>query len=161
MAVLGVCMPNMFAGGLMSSPPVSNTTPFPTMVTFGCAGSPQEKSARRGSRTDALPTAWMSGNGPEGSVRRLSPTMTVALAPNLAARSTAAACGERGRGRGQGRGWLGVEQDSLCCRRSASAALCTAKRVGPARGDREQADALRRTAGAPRARRGRGRTRAC
>ena len=43
--------------GFRSSPPVSKQTPLPTSVTFGWAGSPQEKSISRGARLDAMPTA--------------------------------------------------------------------------------------------------------
>ena len=54
-------MISMPADGFRSSPPVSKQTPLPTSVTFGCAGSPQQKSISRGARVDAMPTAWISG----------------------------------------------------------------------------------------------------
>jgi len=38
----------------MSSPPESKHTPFPTRVTLGAAGSPHEKSTRRGAEAAAL-----------------------------------------------------------------------------------------------------------
>ncbi len=53
----------MPADGLMSSPPVSNTTPLPTRAITGWATSPQVSSIRRGARagTAARPTAWTAG----------------------------------------------------------------------------------------------------
>ena len=47
--------------GLRSSPPLSKHTPLPTSVTLGSSGSPQESSISRGARTEAMPTAWISG----------------------------------------------------------------------------------------------------
>ena len=60
---------SMPLAGLMSRPPVSKQTPLPTSVTFGCAGSPQEKSTRRGARLGAaaMPTAWIIGKFAERS----------------------------------------------------------------------------------------------
>lgn len=56
-------MPAMDGPGLMSSPPVSYATPFPTSVTFGCEASPHVKSISRGSRplAAARPTVWIWG----------------------------------------------------------------------------------------------------
>ena len=53
----------MPAEGLMSRPPVSNTTPLPTSATTGCEASPQVISIIRGARasTAARPTAWTAG----------------------------------------------------------------------------------------------------
>ena len=61
--------------GLMSRPPVSKQTPFPTSVTFGSLGSPQVRSMSRGARDGvaAAPTAWISGK-PSASA---SPCVTI------------------------------------------------------------------------------------
>ena len=78
----------------MSSPPVSKQTPFPTSVTFGCAGSPQVRSMSRGARDGvaAAPTAWIRGK-PSASA---SPCVTVTAAPWRAARSSAARASSAG-----------------------------------------------------------------
>ena len=57
------------APGLMFSPPVSKHTPFPTSVRRGPL-SPQRMSRRRGVRSEARPTAWISG---KFSISRSSP----------------------------------------------------------------------------------------
>ncbi len=54
-------MSSMPADGLMSSPPVSNVTPFPTSVTLGSPARPQLRSISRGASVAARPTAWIIG----------------------------------------------------------------------------------------------------
>ena len=54
-------MISMPLDGLRSSPPVSKQTPLPTSVTLGWSGSPQAMSISRGARSEAMPTAWISG----------------------------------------------------------------------------------------------------
>ena len=80
-------MLSMPLSGLMSSPPVSKHTPLPTSVILGCDGSPQVMSIRRGARSAARPTAWMSG---KFSLSRSSPTIALMLAPWRAASDRAA-----------------------------------------------------------------------
>ena len=46
---------SMPLAGLMSSPPVSKTTPLPTSVTFGASARPQTKSTSRGASKAAAP----------------------------------------------------------------------------------------------------------
>ena len=63
--------------GLMLRPPVSNTTPLPTKAKDGASSLPHLKVISRGSRDEALPTAWMAGKPSSSS----SPEMTLNLAP--------------------------------------------------------------------------------
>ena len=73
--------------GLMSRPPVSKHTPLPTSVTRGCSLSPHVSSISRGARSDARPTAWISG---KFSANRSLPTVDLDVG--------AVARGERTRG---------------------------------------------------------------
>jgi hypothetical protein len=50
-------MSSMPLPGLMSSPPVSKHTPFPTSVTSGAPRLPQRRSINRGSRALPFPTS--------------------------------------------------------------------------------------------------------
>jgi hypothetical protein len=69
---------NIALSGLMSRPPESKQTPFPTSVTRGRSASPHCSSMSRGAATDARPTAWISG---KFSASKFSPTMALIFAP--------------------------------------------------------------------------------
>ena len=79
--------------GLMSSPPVSNTTPLPTSVTLGASRRPQMKSASRGGSAAAAPTAWTSG---KLRAIRASPTMLSYSAPLTSASRAASSSSAEG-----------------------------------------------------------------
>mmetsp|Transcript_7798 Transcript_7798/g.22289 ORF Transcript_7798/g.22289 Transcript_7798/m.22289 type:complete len:281 (+) Transcript_7798:576-1418(+) len=82
-------MVSMLLGGLMSRPPVSKHTPFPTIVTSFPAESPfpQLRSTTRGSRPEeaALPTAWTRGKPLSSSDPRMTLTLAPCAFPSLSA----------------------------------------------------------------------------
>ncbi len=85
-------MLSMPESGLISSPPVSKHTPFPTNVIFGSLALPHVMSISRGARADPAPTACTSGKFVASAV----PLVTCILAECFFASVLAAASSSAG-----------------------------------------------------------------
>ena len=119
--------------GLMSRPPVSNTTPLPTMATSGSPGSPQAISIMRGARRRARRGRR---RGPADSRPRAAPRPAIVepRRPNRVARGPAASSISAGpmslagvltmsRARAQASATAGDPGKAIAKRRSPAAAL--------------------------------------
>mmetsp|Transcript_9446 Transcript_9446/g.18435 ORF Transcript_9446/g.18435 Transcript_9446/m.18435 type:complete len:207 (+) Transcript_9446:505-1125(+) len=88
-------MASMALGGFRSSPPVSNTTPFPTRVrilsVFPVVAGLMI-STNLGGRSEAFPTAWTIGKSCSSS----APSMTLTWAPLASAMALHASCSSTG-----------------------------------------------------------------